>query len=163
MLVLQWLASLLCFTVSFGFAVLDQHEYRETLWHIVQQKKNEIMNSYSQLAGAIGADVSKQLIPPDETRNTDTNQSPPNPFVHFFNVLVIKLLAVASLGPESLNICDSFYSVDDKFYDQAWSVGSYELRVSAAAMKKQVEAFQYKALSEDRLCSHVIAKLTDGN
>ena len=160
-LVLQWLASLLCYTISFGFGVLAQHKYRETLWHIIQQKKDEIMTSYTQLADTIGPDVLKQLIPPDEKRNTDTHQSPPNPFVHFFNVLVIKLLAVATLGPESLNVSNAFYSVDDKFYDQAWTVGSHELRVSAAAMKKQVEVFRYKALSEDRLCSHVIAKLTD--
>ena len=162
-LVLQWLGSLLCFTVSFGCAVLDQDKYKETLWHIIKQKKGEIMNSYSQIADAIGLDVLKQLIPLDKKGDEVNNQSPANPFVHFFNVLVIKLLAVATLGPEILNICDAFYSVDDKFYDQAWRVGSHELKVSATAMKKQVHHFRDKALSEDRLCHDVMAILTDSN
>ena len=82
------------------------------------------MNSYTKLADTIGPDVLKQLIPPpDEKTNTDTDQSSPNPFVHFFNVLLIKLLAAATLGPESLNSSNAFYSVD-KFYDQSWPVGS---------------------------------------
>ena len=160
-LVLQWLASLLCFTISFGCAALDQDKYREILWHIIKQKKKEIINSYCQIADAIGLNVLKQLIPLDEKRDADTSHSPANPFVHFFNVLVIKLLAVATLGPESLNICDTFYTVDDKFYDQAWPVGSHELQVSATAMKKQVEYFRERALSEDKLCHNVISKLTD--
>jgi hypothetical protein len=162
-LVLQWLASLLCFTISFGCAVLDQDKYREILWHIIKLKKDEIMNSYSQIADAIGSNILKQLIPLDERMDADVNQSPANPFVNFFNVLVIKLLAVATLGPESLNICDAFYTVDDKFYDQAWSVGSHELQVSATAMKKQVECFRDQALSEDKLCHDVLAKLTDNS
>ena len=161
MLVLQWLASLLCFSVSFGCAQLDLRKYRETLWHIVQQKKNDIMKSYSHLADIIGPDVLKQLIPLEDKLNADADQPPQDPFVRFFTVLVIKLLAVATLGPDSLNICDAFYSVDDKFYDQALYLGSHKLRVAAAAMKKQVEAFREKALSEDRLCSRVIATLTD--
>ena len=162
-LVLQWLASLLCFSVSFGSALLDLSKYKETLWHVVQQKKDDIMRSYSHLANIIGPDILKQLIPAEDSLSADTDHSTQNPFTHFFNVLIIKLLAVATLGPDSLNICDTFYSVDDKFYDQAWLVGSHELRVSAAAMKKQVEAFREKALSVDRLCSRVIATLTDNN
>jgi hypothetical protein len=160
-LVLQWLASLLCFTISFGCAILDQDKYSKTLWHIIKQKEDEIMKSYSLIADAIGSDVLKQLIPLDEKRDADANQSPANPFVNFFNVLIIKLFAVATLGPESLNISDAFYTVDDKFYDQAWSVGSHELQVSATAMKKQVECFRGRALSEDKLCHDLITKLTD--
>ena len=86
-------------------------------------ENDEIMDSYTKLADTIGPDVLKQLIPPDEKRNTDTNQSSPNPFVHFFNILLIKLLAAATLGPESLNISNAFYSVGE-FYDQSWPVVS---------------------------------------
>ena len=50
--------------------------------------------------------------------------------------------------------------VDDNFCHQVLCKASHLIKVSASAMKKEVEAFREKALSEDILCSRVIAKLT---
>ena len=51
--------------------------------------------------------------------------------------------------------------MDFKFSNQVnMCVASHILKVSASAMKKEVKAFQEKALSEDILCRRVIAMLT---
>ena len=46
-IVLQWLASLLCSFTSFGFGHIDVHKFKETLWQIVQRKK---MRSWNRIA-----------------------------------------------------------------------------------------------------------------
>ena len=158
-IVIQWLASLLCFSTSFNSAVqLNLCKYKETLWHIVQQRNDDIMQSYSCIAKIIGPDVLEKLNILLPEGNTDSNQSPwvwQWPFVHLFNVLVIKLLTVATLGPD--HTLTDYYFVDN---NQALCCGSQVIMASAAAMKMQVEALREKALSKDRLCSQVIATLT---
>ena len=46
-IVLQWLATLLCSFTSLDFGHINVHKFKETLWQIVQEKKDEIMESYS--------------------------------------------------------------------------------------------------------------------
>ena len=101
-IVLQWLASLLCFFTSFGFGQLNLQKFRETLQHILQQKKDEIAQMYCYLLDIIGPVVLQKLIPLPENAEVCENQSPPNQFVLLFNVLVIKLFAAAMLGVDQL-------------------------------------------------------------
>ena len=161
---LQWLASLLCLSTSDGTR-LDLSKYRDVLRNIVEQKKGEITEQYSQIADLVGLDTLQQLVLPSnssESPITDAQLSL-NPFLLLFNVLTIKLLAVATLGPDRLTMQDvelSFMQMGQRFCNQVVSIASNMIRVSAAAMKKEVEAFREKVLAEDQLCSRVIAALT---
>ena len=158
-IVLQWLASLLCFFTFFGFAQVDLCKFKATLQNVLQQKSNELMQSYSHLSDIFGPAVLQKLIPSLKVTESEcyNSQSPLNPHVLLFNVLIIKLLAVATLGPDQTL---SQYYLADSDHDQVLKSSSHVIMVSAAAMKKQVEAFRDKVLSEDPLCSHVIAALT---
>ena len=161
---LQWLASLLCLSASDGTR-LDLSKYRDVLRNIVEQKKGEITEQYSQIADLVGLDTLQQLVLPShssESPITDAQLSL-NPFLLLFNVLTIKLLAVATLGPDRLTMQDvelSFMQMGQRFCNQVVSIASNMIRVSAAAMKKEVEVFREKVLVEDQLCSRVIAALT---
>ena len=160
-IVLQWLATLLCFFTSFGFSHcdIDLHKFKETLRHILQQKEDEIMESYSYIADIIEPVILQTLnIPQPECSELCgiNGQSPPNPFVLLFNVLIIKLLAAATLGPDQP--LSQYYLIDN---DKAIQFASQVIMVSAAAMKKQVEALRETVLVEDYLCRHVIAALTN--
>ena len=160
-IVLQWLASLLCFFTFFGFAQIDLCKFKATLQHVLQQKNNELMQSYSHLSDIVEPAVLQKLIPSPEVTESElyNSQSPPNPHVLLFNVLIIKLLAVATLGPDQT--LSQYYYLTDSDHDQVLKCGSHIMMVSAAAMKKQVEAFRDKVVSEDILCSRVIAALTE--
>ena len=133
------------------------HKFKETLWQIVQEKNDEIMESYSYLADIVGPAILQTLnIPQPESTELCSGQSPPSPFVLLFNVLIIKLLAAATLGPGQP--LSQYYLID---HDQAIQFASQAIMVSAAAMKKQVQAYRATVLLEDSLCRHVIAALTD--
>ena len=157
-IVLQWLASLLCYFTSFGFGQLDLNKFKETLQYVLQQKKEEIEQTYGHISEIVGAVVLQKLIPlPERTEFcNNTSRLPPNPFVVLFNVLVIKLLAAATLGVDQP--ISQYYLIDN---NQALYYGSQTMMTSAAAMKKQVKAFREKVLLEDYLCRRVIAALTD--
>ena len=160
---LQWLASLFCFFTSFDNKLLDLHKHTDTLRHIIQQKRNEIENSYSHIAEIVGPDILHKLLPLQHPHSTETSRIQPllNPLMVFFNVLLIKVLDITILGPESFSAGDvNFMQVDNQFCNQVLCKASHVIRVSASAMKKEVEAFREKALSEDILCRRVIAMLT---
>ena len=125
-------------------------------------KKGEIVEQYNHIADIVGFDALQQLIPPSSDNKHPTKLSL-NPFLLLFNVLTIKLLAVATSGPDSFSIDDvelSFMQMGQKFCNQVIGVASNMIRVSAAAMKKKVKAFREKILGKDQLCSCVIATLT---
>ena len=97
----------------------------------------------------------QKLIPLSEVQVYE-NHLPPNPFVLFFNVLVIKLLATATLGVDQP--LSQYYLIDS---NEAMHCGLQAIMISAAAMKKQVKAFREKVLLNDFLCRHVTAALTE--
>ena len=162
---LQWLASLLCLSNSSDGTLLDLSKYRDVLCHIVEQKRDEIVKQYSQIADIVGLGTLQQLVKQthsSEIGKTDAQLSL-NPFLLLFNVLTIKLLAIATLGSDGSTTHDlelSFMQMGQTFCSEVVGVASNMIRVSAAAMKKEVEAFRKKVLAEDQLCSRVIAALT---
>lgn len=119
--------------------------------------KDDIMEAYYYISEIIGHDTLQKLIPLQQSTALQRIQSPPHPFVLLFYLLLIKLLSVATLGSDSVNTYDTYCLVDR---NQLQCVCSHTLMVSSAALKKQVEAFRDKALSEDHLCSSLIATLT---
>jgi hypothetical protein len=135
-LVLQWLASLLCFFTSFGFGQLDLCKFKETLQCILEQKKDEIAQTYGYISDIVGHAVLQKLIPLPKAKVYE-NHLPQNEFVIFFNVLVIKLLAAATL--EIDQPLSQYYLIDS---NEAIQYGSQAIMISAAAMKKQVKAFR---------------------
>ena len=160
---LQWLASLLYFSTSFDSKLLDLRKHVDTLRYIIQQKKDEILKLYSNIAEIVGSAVLQKLVPLQHLQSTEESSIQPetNPFVLLFNVLIIKLLAFITLDRESLDVDDvNFMQVDHKFCNRVLHATSPIIRISASAMKKEVEAFRKKALSEDFLCRHVVAMLT---
>ena len=160
---IQWLATLLCFFTSPDRIQLNSYKHRDTLRYLIEQKMDEIIESYSIITEIVGSDIMQKLIPLQNFQSTKapSNQRHLNPFVLCFNVLLIKLLAVATLDQQGPHAGDlSFMQVDEKFCNQTLCTCSQIIRVSAAVMKKEVELFRDKALSEDHLCSQVIAKLT---
>ena len=71
-----------------------------------------------------------------------------------FNMLIIKLLAIAALDPThtygiSFMACD-FSSLSTNF-----------MKLTATAMKTQVKTIREKALAENQLCSSLITALTN--
>ena len=155
-IVLQWLASLLCYFTSFGFGQLDLSKFKETLQYVLQQKKEDIEQTYVHISEIVGPVVLQKLIPLPERTELCNSRLPPNPFVVLFNVLVIKLLVATTLGVDQP--ISQYYLIDN---NQALCCGSQTIMTSAAAMKKQVKVFREKVLLEDYLCRHVIAALTD--
>ena len=159
-IIIQWLASLLCFYNSHSSKFC---EHKETLQHIVQQKTDDIMLSYKHISEVIGHKALEVLnITLPESTSTDSNlpkqSACARPLVNHFNVLLIKVLAVATLGPCHTALaghCSMDHNIDD-----ALSCGSELIMVSASAMKMQVEAFREKLLSSDPLTSQVIGALT---
>ena len=130
---------------------------KDTLWYVQQQSRNEIMQLSSQLADIVGlATLQKLNISIPENTELGNSQQLSSPFILLFNVLIIKLLAVATLGTDQT--LNQYYLIDN---NQALCFASQKIMVSAAEMKKQVQAFREKVLSEDTLCSHVMAALTD--
>ena len=161
---IQWLATLLCIFTSSDSIQLNICQHTDTLRWIIDQKKDEIIESYSNIAEIVGSDIMQKLIPLQNSQSVEApnNQKPLNPAVLCFNALLIKLLAVATLGREIPHVGDlSFMQADKKVCDQILHGTSHLIRVSAAVMKKEVELFRERALSEDCLCSRVIAKLTE--
>ena len=157
-IIIQWLASLFCFFNSTSPQVC---EYKETLEHIVQHKKDDIIQSYKHISEVIGHDVLQNLsMPLPESVCKDTNVPKPSsftrPLINLFNVLLIKVLAVTTLGPGHTALA-SPCSVDT---GETTSCGSELIMVSASAMNMQLEAFRERVLSSDPLTSQVIAALT---
>ena len=70
-------------------------------------------------------------------------------------MLIIQLLAVATFGVEQSL---SNYCIVDN--NQTLHRSARMAMVSATAMKVQIKEFQEKVLSQDSLCSRVIAALT---
>ena len=157
---IQWLASLLFLYTSPDSVELNLCKLTDTLKYIIEQKKDEIVESYSNIAEIIGPDILQKLIP----QNSQATDIPitwrhKNPFAFWFNILLIKLLVIATMGRETVSVGDlSFLQTDDNFCHQI--VTSDLIRATITALKRQVELFRDKVLSGDRLCSRVIAKLT---
>ena len=115
------------------------------------------MEAYSYLAAMVGPDILQTLnVPRPEHTELCSGQLPPSPFVLLFDILVIKLLAAATLGPGQPP--GQYYLID---HDEAVQFALQAIMVSAAAMKKQVQVFRETILLEDSLCRHVIAALTN--
>lgn len=157
-IIIQWLASLYCFATSSSSTFC---KHKETLQHIVQQKKDDIIQSYKHISEVIGHKALEKLnIPSPESTCIDSDSKPlshAHPLVNLFNVLLIKVLAVAMLGPNHTTLA-GHCSVDS---NEALSCGSEMIMVSASAMKMQVEAFREKVISSDPLTSQVMAALTE--
>ena len=154
-IVLQWLASLHYFFTSFGFGQLDLCKFKETFQHILQQKKDEIAQTYGYISDIVGRTVLQKLVPLSEVKVYE-NHLPSNLFVLLFNVLVIKLLATATLGVDQP--LSQYFLID---INEAMHCGLQAIMISASAMKKQVKAFRKKVLLNDFLCRHVTAALTE--
>ena len=157
-IIIQWLASLFCFS-NVSSSKFCEHE--AALQHIVQQKKDDIMQSYKHISEVIGHEVLEMLnIPLPESTCTDSNitkqLSCARPLVNLFNVLSIKVLAVATLGPGHTTLAS--HCLTDM--NEVLSCGSELIMVSASAMKMQVEAFREKVLLSNPLTSQIIAALT---
>ena len=103
---IQWLASLFCFSTSFDSTLFDLRKHTDTLRYIIQQKRDEIVKSYSHIAEIVGPDILQKLVPLQYPIGTETPsiQQQLNPLLPLFNALLIQLLAVTTLGPESLNL-----------------------------------------------------------
>ena len=97
----------------------------------------------------------QKLIPLSEEEVYE-NHLPPTPLVLFFNILVIKLLATATLGAD--HPLSQYFLID---INEAMHCGLQAIMISASAMKKQVKAFREKVLLNDFLCRHVTAALTE--
>ena len=163
LITIQWLACLLHFYTSSLCSELNLHKHTDTLRCIIEQKKDEIVESYSNIAEIVGSDILQKLIPlqSSQATNTPITWRHKTPLAFWFNVLLIELLVVAIFGRETVGECDlSFMQIDDKLCNQLSHEASFWLRVIAGTQKKEVELFRDKVLSGDRLCSRVIAKLT---
>ena len=153
---IQWLASLICYSNSSSSKFCD---HRETLQNIVKQKKDDIMQSYKHLSEMIGHSRLEMLdiaLPERTDLNLHKQLSCARPLVNLFNVLLVKVLAVATFGPDH-SVLDKHCTMD---IEETLSCGSELIMVSASAMKRQVEAFREKVISSDPLTSQVIATLT---
>ena len=169
---LRWLATLLCLSTSLSNIgnPLDLSKHKDLLLTIVEQKRDDIIHLYHFISQIAGHDFMQKVAPLLETVGisppTEENQSPELPamngFVPAFYAILIKLLAVASLRPESIGKYDAYADLIESrhFLESHTSCFSHVILLTATAMKRQVEAFREKALAEDRLCKHLIATLT---
>lgn len=116
-------------------------------------RKDEIIESYGTIAEIVGTDILQKLIPSQTPQSTDTPSTLRyiNPLVFRFNVLLIKLLAVATLGRETNGVDDmSFMQVDSDLRNQ---LAASDIRVIIIGQKKEVELFRDKALSTQIVCA----------
>ena len=164
----QWLATLLCLSTSLPAVgnPLDLRKHKDLLLTIVEQKKDDIIHLYHFISQIAGHDFMQKVAPLLATvgisQPTEENPSPELPaamngLILAFHVFLIKLLAVASLGPDSIGKYDAQL---DHLLKSHINFFSHVIMIIAAAMKKQVEAFREKVLAEDRLCKRLIATLT---
>ena len=167
-IVLQWLATILCLSTSFSAASnpLDLSKHKDLLFTIVERKKDDITHLYHFISQIVGHDFMQKVTPLLKTigilQPVEENQllelPAVNPLTLFFHTFLIKLLAVASLGPDCVGDYDA--RLTDHLLNSHTSYASHVIMVSAASMKRQVEAFREKALAEDRLCQRLITTLT---
>ena len=163
--VLQWFASLLCLFTSFNCAHINIRKHKEMLLNIIQQKKEDISKSSHHISKIVGHDTYQKLTPLLQSagvlklseNDIHLAEPQPNPLLLLFDVFLIELLAVAVLGPNTITARKT-YLVDSHL--RYLNTSSHMLMIVAMALKKQVEAFREKALSEDQLCSHLISVLT---
>ena len=166
---LQWLATLLCLSTTFSStrSTLDLSKHKALLLKLVKQVKDDITDLYPMISLIVGNDFLQEIAPFLEcqigafrpTENQQWLEVPAvNPFALFFHAFLIKLLAIASLGPS----CIGVYNVHltDQLLTSHTSYASHVILLAASGMKRQVEAFQERALAEDRLCEHLITALT---
>ena len=69
---IQWLASLLYFFTSSDSIELTLCKHTDTLRCIIEQKKDGIVKSYSNIAKIVGPDILQKLIPLQNLQSTDT-------------------------------------------------------------------------------------------
>ena len=168
--VLQWLATLLCLSTSCSSAhssTLDLSKHKALLENLVKQVKDDIIELYPMISLIVGNDFLQEVAPFLESqigvfRPTDNKQwvevPAVNPFALLFHVFLIKLLAVASLGPSCIGVYD--VHLTDQLLTSHTSYASHVILLIASGMKRQVEAFQRRALTKDRLCERLITTLT---
>ena len=168
MVVLQWLATLLCLSTSFSNAhPLDLSKHKALLVNLVKQVKDNITDLYPIISLIVGNDFLEKIAPFLESqvgvfRPTENHQwlhvPIVNPLIVFFHIFLIKLLAVAMLGPSCIGVYD--VHLTDQLLTSGTSYTSHVILLIASGMKQQVEAFQKRALANDRLCERLITALT---
>ncbi len=166
-----WLATLVCLFTSMSelgsdlsSIALDLGKHKDLLLTIIQQNKDDILRMYPQISQIVGNDVMNKLTP--LLRSIGIDQSTPHGLLAerhcesmtlpwlTFNTLIMKLLAIATL--------DQSHTYNISFMDCDFSLLSTNLwKLTAAAMRSQVEVIRDKALAENQLCSSLIAALTD--
>ena len=168
--VLQWLATLLCLSTFFSpehNGILDLSKHKALLENLVKQVKDDIIELYPTISLIVGDNFLCEVAPILESQigvfqpmdNQQWLKVPAvNPFALFFHVFLIKLLAVASLGPSRVGGYD--VHLTDQLLTSHTSYASHVMLLIASGMKQQVEAFQKRALAEDRLCERLITALT---
>lgn len=168
--VLQWLATLLCLSTSFSKThniILDLSKHKALLVNLVKLVKDDITELYPMISLLVGGDLLQRIAPFLESqigvfRPTENHQRLEvpivNPFTVLFHSFLIKLLAVASLGPS----CIGAYNVHltDQLLTSHTSYASHVILLIASGMRQQVEAFRTRALAEDELCERLINALT---
>ena len=172
LVMLQWLATLLCLSTSFSpstHSTLDLLSNHKTLLlNLVKQVKDDITDLYPMISLIVGSDFLQKIAPFLEpqigafqpTGEPQWLEDVPsvNPFALFFHVFLVKLLAVASLGLGCIGVYD--VHLTDQLLTSHTSYASHVILLIASGMKQQVEAFQKRALAEDRLCERLITALT---
>ena len=167
---LQWLATLLCLSTSCSttHSTLDLSKHKALLLSLVTQVKDDINDLYPMISLILGNDFQQKVAPLLESigvfqavQNHQQLRVPAvNPIKLLYHVFLIKLLAVASLGPSCIGVYD--VQMTDQLLTSHTSCASHVILLVASGMKQQVEAFQKRlgALAEDRLCQHLITALT---
>ena len=167
MVVLQWLATLLCLSTSFSNThPLDLSKHKALLVNLVKQIKDDITDLYPIISLIAGNDFLEKIAPFLESqvgvcRPAENHQQPNVPVVShmtvFFHIFLMKLLAVATLGPDHIGVHD--IHLTDQLLTSHTSYASHVILLIASGMKQQVEAFQKRALADDRLCECLITAL----
>ena len=98
------------------------------------------------------------MFRPAENHQQPNNVPVVNHLTVFFHVFLIKLLAVATLGPGYIGVYD--VHLTDQLLTIHTSYISHVILLMASGMKQQVEAFKKRALADDRLCERLITTLT---
>ncbi len=166
---LQWLATLLCLSTlgsTTHNTTLDLSKHKDLLLNLVNQEKDDINDLYPMISLILGNDFQQKVAPLLESigvfqavenhQQLKVREMSPNRLL--YHVLLIKLLAVASLGPSCIGVYD--IQITDQLLISHTSYASCMLLLVASGMKQQVEAFQRRALAEDRLCQQLITALT---
>ena len=167
---LQWLATLLCLSTSCpttrSTVSLDLSKHKALLLSLITEVKDDINDLYPMISLILGNDFQQKVAPLLESigvlqavQNHQQLKVPAViPIELLYHVFLIKLLAVASLGPSCVGVYD--IQMTDQFLASHTSYASREILLIASGMKQQVEAFQKRALAEERLCQHLITALT---